>query len=641
MDYPSRSGGAQGGLVKGNLFAQSGSPAFSHTRHGDSTIHTADGRISITRSAAGNPPPYLMCQLYFEDAIGTKRAGIEDDVPSEETFGKRKPGAQEMRSGNGVFVGDGYFLCLRRREDDKASRPELINIYDPEAEPVDSLSVGNLPGVNVVFNVPYLMEVTTGNGCLFPSVMACGWRDEVRRYAFAVFGILEDGSDIFQSRYVCYVGDTGTRTVRMFEIPTLPDSPYPLLINGSPDHRVYKTSWWGVETCYYRHYYSVARGTYLDPGPARCYCIAPGHLVALLVPQERLSVPPDIKGGYTIHPNRLPSGSAPRLLRSRDFGETWTIESADFLIADDPPESDPLFEGVVTQRVSWQSMFIAAPLGDGRVAIAAHGKNLGSFSYEVLENENFESAHRAWRFYVAPRDGVGFRNIPWPLDKMRGYYETVLNIHGETQRSYEYPLFYPSQRQARAYSFGPGNFTICTLRTKLSLPGLIWGEYPQDYEVNVWMTGDYGVTWKAHKLPDRCKPYATMLQYMKDAFGEGSGNGSQVSDGWALNWFKLAFYEPARPAGDGPARLPLLTVMTQDVIGPLLLCASIDPDNPVESMDVVKKPSSGEFEVANDPSNIAMEFSRVPYEFFYTGHVQNPMYPELVYPGYPEFEVGP
>ena len=49
MEFPSRSGGAQGGLIKGNLFAQSGAPVFSHTKHGDSVIHTVNGRISITR----------------------------------------------------------------------------------------------------------------------------------------------------------------------------------------------------------------------------------------------------------------------------------------------------------------------------------------------------------------------------------------------------------------------------------------------------------------------------------------------------------------------------------------------------------------------------------------------------------------
>lgn len=641
MEFPSRTGGAQGGLIKGNLFAQSGMPAFSHTRHGDAVIHTVNGRIAITRDQAGGLPPYLMCQLYLDGVLGTKRAGIEADVQALETFGDTPAAGQDWRSGNGVFVGDGYFLCLRRNAESTAARPALINIDDPEAPAVDSRSADNVAGANVFFDVPYLMERTTGAGCLFPSVMACGWRDSARRYGFAVFGILVDGTSILQSRYVCFVGDTGTRSVRMIDLPTLPDSPYPVLVYGDPDRKVYKTSWWGVETCDYRTYYSEAEGTTLDPGPARCYCIAPGHLVTVLMPQERLDVPPDAQGGYTIHPNRLPAGSAPRLLRSRDFGETWSIESADFLIADDPPAPDPLFDGTPTQRVSWQSMFIAAPFGDGRVALAAHGKSLGSFSYEVAENENFASAHRAWRFYVADSHGSGFRNVPWPLDQMRGYFESVLDLGGEAERSYEYPLFYPDQRAARAYSFGPGNFTICAMRSHLSVPGLVWGSYPQDYPVTAWMTGDYGLTWTAHLVPDSCKPYATRLQELKDAYGMGTGNGSQLSDGWALNWFKLGFYEPAVPAGAEAAQPPLVTVMTHDVVGPLLLCASTDAAAPVESLAPIKEPSSIDITVAADPTNIYAEFSRVPYEWFYTGDALNPMYPELVYPGYPEFEVEP
>ena len=64
MEFPSRSGGAQGGLIKGNLFAQSGAPVFSHTKHWDSVIHTVNGRISITRDKQETPQPYLLLPYY-------------------------------------------------------------------------------------------------------------------------------------------------------------------------------------------------------------------------------------------------------------------------------------------------------------------------------------------------------------------------------------------------------------------------------------------------------------------------------------------------------------------------------------------------------------------------------------------------
>ena len=131
MEFPSRSGGAQGGLIKGNLFAQSGAPVFSHTKHGDSVIHTVNGRISITRDKQETPQPYLLLPYYLNNQPRLLRTAAEAVVPEIDAAVDQLP--TQYITGRGVFVGDGYFLFLERGDDWKTSRPILLSIDRPEA----------------------------------------------------------------------------------------------------------------------------------------------------------------------------------------------------------------------------------------------------------------------------------------------------------------------------------------------------------------------------------------------------------------------------------------------------------------------------------------------------------------------------
>ena len=642
MEFPSRSGGAQGGLIKGNLFAQSGAPVFSHTKHGDSVIHTVNGRISITRDKQETPQPYLLLPYYLNGRPRLLRTAAEAVVPEIDAAVDQPP--TQTITGRGVFVGDGYFLCLERSADMKTSRPILLSIDGPEAPLVGSPSAANVMGANVQLNTPWLMDYARpdGNGEVFPSCMATGWRDETRRYGFAVFGLMDDGeTSVRASRYACIVGNTGTRTATVHILP-------------KPEEKPYKASWWGVEAIYAP---STTIGG-IAPFSARCYCVGPGHLLTLLTPQELIASREDGPGdaGYEhFSHNWLLPGSAPYLLRSRDFGETWTMERADFLVADEAPTTLNMLESyqdeeVVSrslQRVGEYGHFIATPMGDGRVAIAALGKNKAMPAYDALTvtgHPNNSVADRSWRFYVSNTLGTGFTNKPWPMDDMRAAAPHIIfdpTYAPPRVRSYEHPTFEALVSSQRTYSFGPGHFIFPTIRYGVDLGYTAeydWGTYPADYPVTVWTTHDAGATWTAERMPDALVPHANglaayYLAHPKPRF-------EPYSDAWVTGFLAFGCTEPA--SADGK---PVLTYMRWnfDGSGSADVFVSDDPDAPIASL--VRVTGLPELPVAPGDSVTVPDYS-IPStwrdsntnEVFYTGDPRNPQYPELVYPGYQEFE---
>lgn len=639
MEFPSRSGGAQGGLIKGNLFAQSGAPVFSHTKHGDSVIHTVNGRISITRDKQETPQPYLLLPYYLNGRSRLLRTAAEAVVPEIDAAVGQLP--TQTITGRGVFVGDGYFLCLESSADGKTSRPILLSIDRPDAPLADSPSAANVMGANVQLNTPWLMDYARpdANGAVFPSCMATGWRDETRRYGFAVFGLMDDGeTSIRASRYACIVGDTGTRTATVHILP-------------KPEEKPYKASWWGVEAIYAP---SATIGGFA-PFSARCYCVGPGHLLTLLTPQELIASREDGPRGagyeHFSH-NWLLPGSAPYLLRSRDFGETWTMERADFLVADEAPTTlnvlEPYQDEVVVsrslQRVGEYGYFIATPMGDGRVAIAALGKNKAMPAYDALTvtgHPNNSVADRSWRFYVSNTLGTGFTNKPWPMDGMRAAAPHIIfdpTYAPPRVRSYEHPTFEALVSSQRTYSFGPGHFIFPTIRYGVDLGYTAkydWGTYPADYPVTVWTTHDAGATWTAERMPDALMPHANELAAYYRAHPKPSFE--PYSDAWATGFLAFGCTKPA--SADGK---PVLTYMRWnfDGSGSFGVFVSDDPDAPIASLvRVTGLPEPPVVSVPPPDYSIPSTWrGSNTHEVFYTGDPRNLQYPELVYPGYQEFE---
>lgn len=652
MKFPDRPNGATGALVRANQFDQSPTAPFSKTRQGSQVIHKRNGDLLIRKDDnSAQPPPYLLwsgpwVQSGAESDI-LRRIGLDPgDAAIDEAIETTTPTIRSAN--NGVYVGDGYFLDMCVSYDAStpnvlqgASFPRLRSIDNLEGAIVPAESPLNVAGANVALdNVEPLLVAETIYGFVHPTFCACGWKDETDRYVFCIFGLLPSGSSQYRSKYVAYVGNTATRKLRRVDLPTLPDSVNPLYLTGwGVGTPIYETAWWGIETL------SASPAGYVDndQGPAKLYAVGKGHMLALLVPQERVELG-RLEGTprYSTHPLRLPAGSAPHLVRSRDFGETWTVERAEFLVADLPEDTVELIDEYpdtgldVTydysfQPVSWHSGFIAAPLGGGRVAIAAYGQPATPpTELDLSLHTRRMAVQRALRFFVSDDNGENFVRKPWPMDSMwacisfRDYFDPGTYTQA-------WPLFFPNKLPAHRYSMGPGNFTIAAVSTAVKYPEKLWGSYPDAYPVTVWMTNDYGDTWTGQRLPAECMPMVDNLAEYKAFKGIESGNGFAVSDATLLTRFMLGMSAPYKPA-DGPNASvpPELVALYEGWKVPTSVCAT--------SGDVTTMRRVTDF---SGPSNLDPQVLNILWrspELHYTGDIGSLLYPDDVDPAHPEFE---
>ena len=648
MKFPDRPNGATGALVRANEFDQSPTAPFSKTRQGSQVIHKRNGDLLIRKDDnAAQPPPYLLWSVPRAESDSLLRFGLDPgDAIIEEAV--ETTTATIRSANNGVYVGDGYFLdmCVSYDASEPnvlqgASFPRLRSIDNLEGAIVPAESPLNVAGANVALdNVEPLLVMDFITGFVHPTFCACGWKNETDRYVFCIFGLLPSGSSRYSSKYVVYVGNTATRKLRRVDLPTLPDAVHPLYRTGvGVDAPIYETAWWGVETL-------APTGTGYgdhDRGPAKLYAVGKGHMLALLVPQERTEVG-RLEGTprYSTHPLRLPAGSAPHLVRSRDFGETWTVERAEFLVEDMPEETVELIDEYqdtgldVTydysfQPVSWHSGFIAAPLGGGRVAIAAYGRPaVPPTGEDLLLQTPRQAVQRALRFFVSDANGENFVRKPWPMDSMWACISTRDYTEPGTYTQ-AWPLFFPAQLPAHRYSMGPGNFTIASVSAAVKYPEKRWGTYPDAYPVTVWMTNDYGDTWTGQRLPAECMPMVDNLAEYKAAKGLEQGDGFAVSDAVLLTRFMLGMSAPSKPAdGANPAIPPELVTLYEGWRSPIRVCAT--------SGDVTTMRRVADF---SGPSNLDPQVLNILWrspELHYTGDIGSLLYPDDVDPAHPEFE---
>lgn len=651
MKFPDRPNGATGALIRANQFDQSPTAPFSKTRQGDNIIHKRNGDLVIRRDVEASAPPYLLWSgPWVESGAESdilRRIGLDPgDQAIDEAIELTTPTIRSAN--NGVYVGDGYFLdmCLSYNASTPGtlvgtSYPQLRSIDNMEGDIVPALSPLNVAGANVALdNVEPLLVAETNFGFVHPTFCACGWKNETDRYVFCIFGLLPSESSRYSSKYVAYVGNTATRKLRRVDLPTLPDAVHPLyLTGGGVGAPIYETAWWGVETLaptgngYGDH----------DQGPAKLYAVGKGHMLALLVPQERTEVG-RLEGTprYSTHPLRLPAGSAPHLVRSRDFGETWTVERADFLAADLPvdtielPDEYPDTGLDVTydysfQPVSWHSGFIAAPLGGGRVAIAAYGRPaVPPTGDDLLLHTRRQAVQRALRFFVSDANGENFVRKPWPMDSMWACI-SFRDYTAPGTFTQQWPLFVPAKLPGHRHSMGPGNFTIASVSTSVTYPAKTWGAYPSAYPVTVWSTNDFGNTWAGRRLPNECMPMADNLAQYKAAKGIKSGDGYSVSDATLLTRFMLGMSAPSKQAeGSNPDIPPELVVLYEGWQVPTSVCAT--------GGDAATMRRLVDFSGLSTLDPQVMNILWRSPEIHYTGDINSPLYPDDVDPAHPEFE---
>lgn len=553
MKFPTYSGGALGGLFRANQFDQSPTPDFSHTKRGTSTIHKRNGFLAITDDATRLKMPYLYASSsyritggFWHDYVMEREGASMEDIPLGAAIDQQESSPGGFCRNYGVYVGDGYVLemCLPK-EIQTGGSSSFATYLVPRLRDIHDLS-GDFSNPGEPETASFYLEQNGGTMAIaydagldklaFPSACALGWKDSSERYVFCIFGIEYTGSGRgdahyqYAAKYFVYVGNTATRSLRRVDLPLMDDDPIPLIIPGAESHPVHTKSWWGFENAGIQSNGDEVASPATSPGPVRCYAVGRGQAIALVTPQERIEIGRDEYGapsGYSVHPRRLPPGKSQQLLRTRDFGESWTLENAEFLIADMPtisienpyrvPHGNPL-DGekydYLVQPCSFHSGFIAAPMGGGRIAIVAHGKPLHPPSASQTAwwgaGHVYMQHRRAFRFYVSDEYGFGFVNKPWPLDHIDA--DNFLDRTGQMgEVTSEYVLFTEGRPALGDYSMGPGNFTIATVRYRRFLqpyPAIVkdYGKYPDDYHITVWSTNDYGDTWVGKPLPKECFP---------------------------------------------------------------------------------------------------------------------------------------
>lgn len=667
MKFPTRTGGALGGAFRANQFDQSPTPDFSNTKRGTSTIHKRNGFLAITDDAATRlKMPYLYASSswsaggFWHDYIVQRESASPGDITLSANISQQTSSPGGFCRNYSVYVGDGYVLemCLPKQSGQSGSNPDVATALVPRLRDIRDLS-GDFSSQTGPQAASFYLEQTGGDMVIaydayldklaFPSACALGWKDSSERYVFCIFGIEYTGSgrgsthNAYAAKYFVYIGSTATRSLRRVELPQMGDDPIPLIVPGAESDPIHTKSWWGFEHAGIQSNMDEGAFPATAPGPVRCYAVGRGQAIALVTPQERIEIGRDEFGapsGYSVHPRRLPPGKSQQLLRTRDFGESWTLENADFLIADMPqisiknpyrvPVDNPLYEksyDYPVQPCSFHSGFIAAPMGGGRIAIVAHGKPLHPPSASQTAwwgaDHVYMQHRRAFRFYVSNEYGINFINKPWPLDHIDADNFLDRNNPSMGEVVSEYVLFNECRPALGDYSMGPGNFTIATVRYRRFLqphPAIVkdYGKYPDDYHITVWSTNDYGDTWIGKPLPKECFPG---VDYWRRLHGDDISESAAVL---LQGEFDLITLKPSQPG----------TAENQDRTAPELAFVRDDASiERVQDQDGSTRtvPRAGDVCITSGDISTMERSVQMPYISMFSSRVPHYIYEDIGY----------
>lgn len=579
MKFPSYQGGATGSLVRANEFDQI-APPYASTTRGDITIKRNGEFLQVTRNApaiVAVPPALYMQMVAGPDGWGQlfgpwPDAEQYDQIQQDATFiawenvWNSTAHPLSFADGDSVHVGDGW--VLERIPDnlfdlwfwESTCRALLRNVDEQASAPVLSLTIANNGRVSVLFDdVLEIYNSADATHDSMPSLVPMGWRDEARGYAFAVVGRSSDAADVDPSetgpslrrlyRYAIYTGDTVTRRLTRTYMPDPASA----------------RRWWSWYEA--REYQFVTRKRPTADRPV--WVVGRGHLLTLAV--ERYELESGILEGVTNYAGRfgrIPVGTAPTLLRSRDFGATWTQEPATFLnevngtaidtLTNTPDVNDPdtytEYPSEVRQVFSNPNDFHAAHIGGGRIAIVAAGKSATPWP-EFSDADVFEPALSLY-FYVSNNGGSGFVRKAWPIDQLWLSLPTQDMLRGGGWRDMETPVWPLSS--GTLSTFGPGSFFMVTKRYRLwtgtgetPVPRE-YGAYPEEWSFRVHYTQDYGDTWAVITLPQD-------LFHMRTTFADYKAfKAAELIDVWGTLEavqptppYRFCVLEPSAP-GRGP-----------------------------------------------------------------------------------------
>lgn len=658
MKFPSYQGGASGSLVRANEFDQV-APPYASTQRGDTTIKRNGEFLQVSKAPvdAFVPPALYMQMVSGPDGWGQlfgpwPEAEQYDQIRLDSTFAAwqnvwNSPAHPlSYADGDSVHVGGGW--VLERIPDNSTGsfawmcpcRAMLRNVDAQASPPVPSLAVSNAGRVSVLFDdVLKLFNSAAPFSGSMPSLVPMGWRDEARGFQFAVIGRSADDADVDPSesgslfrrlfRYAIYTGDTATRSMVRTYMP-----------DPASERR-----WWSWYEA--REYQFLTRPRTTSDRPV--WVVGRGHLLTLAA--ERHELESGIVEGVTRYAGRfgrMPLGTAPTLLRSRDFGATWTQEPATFLnavngtavdtLTNTPDAGDPgtftEYPSEVRQVLTNPNDFHATHIGGGRIAIVAAGKSATPWPDLPAENA-FEPALSLY-FYVSDTSGGGFTRKPWPIDALWLYLPTQAMLRGGGWRDMETPVWPLSS--GTLSTFGPGSFFMVTKRYRVwtgtgetPVPRE-YGAYPEEWSFRVHYTQDFGTSWSVIALPQELFHMRTTFEAYK-AF-----KAAELEDVWGT----LAEVQPTPPyrfcvlEPSAPGRGPVLMATASEY-------ASYEPTAQRIVRCFVSDPAAGPFAGWSEVDGLIGQYmdshiGRLPPVPVYVGDDDLDEYPRKVRPGFTELD---
>lgn len=612
MKMPDRPGGAGGSLIRANLFDTEDTPPFSRTVHGANVIHKRNGDLLVTRAVeADTRPPWLLSLYSYDAALFSydpaitysyddllHRFGLDDEDRMDQV-GASPPNTDSFKV---LFVGDGFVLDAYQNTSQQTFHLRLRSVDDLESS--GALDLGVSIGM-VLQSLGYTRSI---------SLCATGWESSERGYGFSAYYF-----DPSIARYVCLSGCTR----KPLDWSTAPMPGEPL-------------EWWTPSTM------QGANTSVTDFGYGKCYAVGRGHLLALLMPRVPIEVG-KVDGVAQFAPQLgfLPVGGAPQLLRSRDFGRTWTQESAPFLAVDGVRQASAEFSDTLIPAVpynvpvrlfAWASNFYACPIGGGRIAIAAGGPSTNEdFDDSATWVENIEA--QTLRFYVSGTSGTGFVPTAWPLDAGRNRFPFGLGTPEPGTVTILSPLFgIGDTNQHSIGTMGPGTFFVLAVQITRTTPGFIYGPYPSSTPVLAFVTRDFGASWSTEQIPAEILPMASSFYENKAAWAQSttpivSGDGTQVPDSWPLYWVHVCVINPANTSSQGGQ----VALFTGEMTKPRQIAITAG-NQTFGSISRALNLERGGFWTPHPELNAGMPV------VYYTGDVDNMDYPEAILLGYPEFE---
>lgn len=598
MKMPDRPGGAGGSLIRANLFDAEDTPPFSRTRSGENIIHKRNGDLLVTRAKdTATIPPWLMVPYSYNSTIDLPferlfhRFGTDGNEERVDQATGSTVANQETARGT-VFVGDGFVLELYQVNPARTLHLRL--------RPMDALEEAIELGLTIQ---PFAEGFAFSLGV---SLCALGYRDEENGYAFAAFYY-----NVPSGKYVYAVGSTAKGEIGA---PTeLPE----LTADG----------WWTPST------YASEPPALADYGYHKCYAVGRGHMVALMTP--RLEIEYERSGGvpeFKPYAGFLPPDGAPQILHTRDFGDSWTMDPAQYLTeagvfeaADVTDEEDPVLYDVPVRYVPWLSNFYASPIGGGRVAIAAGGHTTSPPMDGDNEVWPFDIEAQTMRFFVSGSGGAGFSNRPWPLDEGRNNFPDAIAPPGVVTLTM--PLFgYNASNIYSMGSMGPGTFFALFTKVSRTTPGPTYGTYPASFPLLACVTRDFGSTWATEQIPSAVVPFSATF-YENKALWDGTGTPITAEfDTWLYYWLGICVTAESDAEGRGGE----VAFFTGELDGPLAVSIT-DGKETFANMSTVALEDSTRW--TPHPSRVV----GIPL-LVHTGDELSDFHPETVRVGYPEFE---